>query len=154
MDCLPLQHADLHPGNIMLAAIEKGQCKETGHDMDLLVFKDGPNSKALEKKRSEASLRICLVDAGMVAQLSEDESSIFIGLLASLGQGDGRLAAKFALRFSRENNMSQEEQQAFAQEMEELFAEKCRGYGTNVDVGEVLREVLGLIRKHRVRIGT
>jgi len=34
----------------------------------------------------------------------------------------------------------------------ELFEERCRGYGTNVDVGYVLRGVLGLIRRHQVRI--
>jgi predicted unusual protein kinase regulating ubiquinone biosynthesis (AarF/ABC1/UbiB family) len=33
-----------------------------------------------------------------------------------------------------------------------LFTERCQGYGTNVDVGYVLRGVLNLIRKHRVRI--
>ena len=49
--------------------------------------------------------------------------------------------------------MGAEEQEAFAQEMAQLFAEKCKGYGTNVDVGAVLRGVLGLIRKHKVRIG-
>ena len=38
-------------------------------------------------------LGICLVDAGMVAQLTDDESSTFIGLLSSLGEGDGARAA-------------------------------------------------------------
>ena len=36
--------------------------------------------------------------------------------------------------------------------MIDLFDERCRGYGTNVDVGDVLRGVLGLIRIHHVRI--
>jgi len=33
-----------------------------------------------------------------------------------------------------------------------LFDEKCRGYHTNVDVGEVLRGVLNLVRIHHIRI--
>jgi predicted unusual protein kinase regulating ubiquinone biosynthesis (AarF/ABC1/UbiB family) len=36
--------------------------------------------------------------------------------------------------------------------MVKMFAERCRGYGTDVDVGHVLRGVLGLIRIHKVRI--
>ena len=144
-----LMHADLHPGNIMLAACEKGHCHEIGHDMDLLVV-DGSNE--LRKEPKQTNLRICLVDAGMVAQLKEHESSTFIGLLASLGQGDGRLAAKFALRFSQKNDLSLEEQEEFSREMDVLFQKMCKGYGTNVDVGEVLRGILGLIRDHKVRI--
>ena len=48
--------------------------------------------------------------------------------------------------------MSAENRDAFARDMVELFGERCRGYGTNVDVGHVLRGVLGLVRTHRVRI--
>jgi hypothetical protein len=48
--------------------------------------------------------------------------------------------------------MSAEHRAAFARDMVDLFEERCRGYGTNVDVGHVLRGVLGLVRKHRVRI--
>jgi predicted unusual protein kinase regulating ubiquinone biosynthesis (AarF/ABC1/UbiB family) len=139
----------------MLAAVGKGQCEETGHDMDLLVVKPTDNKeeqKEVDKIRAETTLRVCLVDAGMVAQLTEEESSLFVGMLCSLGQGDGRLAAKFALKFSAENHLSPEQEEAFAQDMDALFKEKCNGYGTNVDVGEVLRGVLGLIRTHRVRI--
>jgi aarF domain-containing kinase len=47
--------------------------------------------------------------------------------------------------------MSDDERLSFASDMVELFQERCRGYGTSVDVGHVLRGVLGLVRKHRVR---
>jgi predicted unusual protein kinase regulating ubiquinone biosynthesis (AarF/ABC1/UbiB family) len=97
-------------------------------------------------------LGICLVDAGMVAQLTKEESTNFIGLLCSMGEGNGRLAAEFALRFSVETELSQNERQAFVDDMEHVFKERCGGYGANVDVGHVLRGVLGLIRKHQVRI--
>jgi len=117
-----LMHADLHPGNIMLDFPRKNH------------------------------LTISLVDAGMVAQLTDSESSTFIGLLSSLGEGNGRDAAHFALQFSVDSNMSDKAKEAFSQDMEDLFDERCRGYGTNVNVGHVLRGVLNLIRKHRVRI--
>ena len=66
-------------GNIMLAAVGKGQCPDKAHDMDLLVVKNTMESSALDKERADTTLRICLVDAGMVAQLTDDESTNFIG---------------------------------------------------------------------------
>ena len=135
-------HADLHAGNIML---------------DLTDELDVSRLSSIEALPSASSqggrrLAITLVDAGMVAQLSEDESTNFIGLLCCLGDGNGRVAAQCALRFSKESQLTEEEQLAFADDMDELFKLTCRGYGTNVSAGEVLRGVLGLIRKHKVRI--
>ncbi|KAI2500225.1 kinase [Fragilaria crotonensis] len=136
-------HADLHAGNIML---------------DLTNEVNEPRLSSTEALPTASSpgghrrLAITLVDAGMVAQLSEDESTNFIGLLCCLGDGNGRVAAQCALRFSKESQLTEEEQLAFADDMDELFKLTCRGYGTNVSAGEVLRGVLGLIRKHKVRI--
>jgi aarF domain-containing kinase len=151
-----MQHADLHPGNIMLAAMAKnaGHFDTSGHDMDVLVPKEHPKyNPELEKKQEEACYRVTLVDAGMVAQLTEEESSTFIGFFSAMGEGDGKLAAKFALGFSKENqSLSSDEREAFVKDMADLFDKQCRGYGTDVEVGEVLRGILSLIRKHRVRI--
>jgi aarF domain-containing kinase len=145
-----LMHADLHPGNIML---------------DLMHGKTPPNTSGETSSSSTALVPVgidykvkgnpfvCLVDAGMVAQLTDEESENFIGLMCSLGDGDGKFAAQCALRFSKDTDLSEEEQQAFIDDVCLVFAECCRGYGTDVDVGNVLQEILGLIRKHRVRIG-
>jgi len=105
-----------------------------------------------KQRRGGISYGITLVDAGMVAQLTDEEASTFIGLLASLGEGDGFAAAHFTLQFSIENNLTEEEKQNFTKDMCQLFADKCQGYGTNVDVGDVLRGILELVRLHRVRI--
>jgi predicted unusual protein kinase regulating ubiquinone biosynthesis (AarF/ABC1/UbiB family) len=43
---------------------------------------------------------------------------------------------------------------AFKEDMSKLFKMISRGYGTNVDIGEVLRGILTLIRKHRITIDT
>ena len=104
------------------------------------VLNSGQEGEDHKIHLGEPKYGITLVDAGMVAQLTDEESSTFIGLLTALGEGDGRAAAEFTLRFSIENHMDKEENEAFAAEMSELFAEKCRGYGTNVDCGEVLRK--------------
>ena len=97
------------------------------------------------RRPSKNGMMVTLVDAGMVAQLTDEEGSVFIGLLSCLGSGNGREAAHFALLFSHENHhgISPADQQAFTDDMQLLFQHTCRGYGTNVDVGEVLRGVLG-----------
>jgi hypothetical protein len=81
----------------------------------------------------------------MVAQLSQEESNNFVGLPCSLGEGNGRVAAQCALRFSKDSQFTMEEESAFASAMEELFKVECRRYGTSVDVREILRGILGQI---------
>jgi len=95
-----------------------------------------------------SQFKLTLVDAGMVAQLNEAESMNFIGLLSALGASDADKAAEAVLSFGGEATTNEE----FVADMRELFKEKCRGYGHNVDVGEVLRGVLNLVRKHQIRI--
>eukprot|EP00934_Nitzschia_sp_Nitz4_P004852 Nitzschia sp. Nitz4//scaffold33_size148984//16272//18304//NITZ4_002911-RA/size148984-snap-gene-0.16-mRNA-1//-1//CDS//3329548376//4842//frame0 len=125
-------HADLHPGNILLHGFDGQQ-----HD---------------KHDKVPDNLHITLVDAGMVAQLSDEESTSFIGLLTSLGEGDGVAAANFLLRFSSANELTLEAKEAFQNDMVSLFQLQCRGYGANVDVSSVLRGMLRLIRKHRIQI--
>ena len=119
-----LMHADLHPGNILL---------------------DAPSRK---------SRRIVLLDVGMVARLTTAEAEAFIGLLHAVGAGSGRAAAKAVLRFSNKQEVcvGKEKTKAFADDMHELFLERCKGYGTGVQFGEVLRGVLNLVRRHRVAL--
>jgi len=145
-----LMHADLHPGNLLIdthATFHRRPSKKSSR-----TLRSGGNGPAVSNQLPE-NFRICLVDAGMVATLTDTEAINFIGLLSSLGEGDGASAAQFALRFSRNgNDMTAEQKEAFTCDMVVLFEEKCRGYGHQVDVGYVLRGVLGLVRKYRVRI--
>jgi hypothetical protein len=142
-------------------------------------LKKGVRKQTKRHGEVEMKAHISLVDAGMVAQLNEEESVNFIGLFAALGEGDGAAAAAAILRFSPPEDKQEQvgisssqhkkdcppcdrglytgplgtaERRAFTVDMVTLFEEKCRGYGTNVDVGGVLRGLLGVIRKHRVRI--
>ena len=149
-----LMHADLHPGNIMVLAELFDKCDAIS---SMLHSEDPTPQHAMKMARAELAYgfygHITLVDAGMVAQLAEQDSANFIGLMSSLGAGDGRTAAESVLKFSNEvGYLTKEEEAAFTQEMISFFEERCRGYGTNTDVGEVLRGVLGIIKNHRVRI--
>jgi len=100
-----------------------------------------------------AGPRLVLLDVGMVARLTPAESGAFIGLLHAFGAGDGRRAARVVLRFAEEQTCeTTEARRAFEDDMHALFLERCRGFGTAVEFGPVLRGVLSLCRTHRVAL--
>jgi aarF domain-containing kinase len=117
-----LMHADLHPGNI-LVNINSNQQPES----------------------------IVLVDAGMVAELKLIERQNFIGLLEAMGEGKGDEAARYVIGFSQ-NNLNHKNKGKFIREMKILFAETCKGYDTNVSLGNVLRGILTLVRQNQITI--
>ena len=86
---------------------------------------------------------------------SRSESDRFVGLIEAIGAADHKAAAKNLRAFdpASEKNLSQEQVQRSTMKSKQLFREKCRGYGTGVDFGDVVRGLLELVRKHRVRIG-
>jgi aarF domain-containing kinase len=147
-----LMHADMHPGNIFLQLIPKKSVDDSLKDID----------KYWMFNKQYMNYEIGLVDAGMVAILTESEKRNFIGLLEAMGEGDGFEAADCVLEFSlanRQQKMQSDDEynkrnNAFKVDMSKLFKMISRGYGTNVDIGEVLRGILTLIRKHRITIDT
>jgi len=64
--------------------------------------------------------RIVLVDAGMVARLTDDERENFIGLLEALGQGDGVRAAEHVLSFSTTQTCTGNAGELFKQDMSDV----------------------------------
>lgn len=179
-----LMHADLHPGNIMLDCQIIGE--KYGDMSPLSSLGDVPVGGAssncetvaklarrVESPRKDVSKaakapggfygQVTLVDAGMVAQLDDDESANFIGLISALGEGDGRAAAEALMNFNNDNKLEEndpnlkvltgEEREAFVQDIIILFKERCQGYGTNVEFGDVLRGILGIVKKHKIQMG-
>mmetsp|Transcript_16476 Transcript_16476/g.56311 ORF Transcript_16476/g.56311 Transcript_16476/m.56311 type:complete len:183 (-) Transcript_16476:28-576(-) len=77
----------------------------------------------------------------------------FIGLLESIGAADARTAARCIRAFSPSNAvMTRAERNAFDKGVKSLFDERCRGYDTGVEFGNVVRGILQLVRAHQVRI--
>ncbi len=164
-----LMHADLHPGNILLDCQVFGE--QYGDTSPLVNVPVGgaetamiksPKGRGRRRKEMGTSKidnkflgQVTLVDAGMVAQLDDDESTNFIGLICALGEGDGRAAAKSILNFksNSESTLGPKEREAFMNDIEVLFQERCRGYGTGVDFGNVLRGILGIVKDHKVQLG-
>ena len=132
-----VMHADLHPGNLLY----------DGEPVASISILWGLNIRA--------SRAISVVDAGMVAPLTTRESDRFVGLIESIGAADAKNAAKCLRAFDPSNDrlLSKTQKAAFDADVAALFDEKCRGYGTGVDFGDVVRGLLELLRKHGVRIG-
>jgi len=126
-------HADLHPGNLLY---------------------DGPSRKRAHAPPGKKKRSVALVDAGMAARIDDVESAAFVGLIGALGAADATAAAACLLRFSPSNDaaLNPRARAAFAADVADLFAQRCRGYGTGVDFGDVVRGLLELLRKHKVRI--
>ena len=102
----------------------------------------------------EVRTEITMVDLGLVAVLSSEEQRNFIGFLQALGNGDGRTAARCVLAWSDNQGCTGAEcTSGFEEQMGLLFAEICRGYGTGIHLGDVLRSTLDLVRRFQVTIG-
>uniref|UniRef100_A0A7S2MDA7 Uncharacterized protein n=1 Tax=Alexandrium andersonii TaxID=327968 RepID=A0A7S2MDA7_9DINO len=86
----------------------------------------------------------------MAASLTVPERQNFIGLLQAIGDGNGRLIADRILSFSA--RQSCRDTAAFVREVVELSAEHCRGYGTGLDIGTVVRGVMQLMHRHGVNM--
>jgi aarF domain-containing kinase len=135
-----LMHADLHPGNILVQPFNSTDSAFSGNS-----FLD-----------RFSGARLTLVDAGMVAALTECEQRTFVGFLAALGAGRADEAASCVLHFSSAGaeHRTRDQIERFKSDMKTLFARVCRGYGTGTDLGNVLRGILKLMRIHQVPVDT
>jgi predicted unusual protein kinase regulating ubiquinone biosynthesis (AarF/ABC1/UbiB family) len=101
---------------------------------------------------AELSTRIVLVDAGMVARLVPEEQRNFIGRIEAMGEGRGEEAADHVMRFTAAPTYDAHTRANFRRGMKELFANECRGYGHNVNIGRALRGILNLVRLNKITI--
>lgn len=157
--------------------------REVGGQLPSPLCTLGVDSNILLHSEDKGEPRLVLVDAGMVARLTDEERETFIGLLEALGEGDGARAAQHVLAFSKTQTCQGEDQENFTKAMvqvgsmdregghscltmpldrlgppslcclvSQIFKEKCRGYGTNVSIGDVLRDVLRIVREYGLRV--
>lgn len=115
-------HADLHPGN--------------------LLFR--------RQAEQPTKFQIVVLDAGMVARLTEQERRNFIGLLQGIGDGNGQAVAERLLSFSDADGVR--DSNAFISDVKALCREKAKGYGTGLDIGKVTQGLLQIMYQHSVSI--
>uniref|UniRef100_A0A7S4KXT0 Protein kinase domain-containing protein n=1 Tax=Guillardia theta TaxID=55529 RepID=A0A7S4KXT0_GUITH len=117
---------------------------------DNFIHADMHPGNIILKEKSGEPPTLVLIDAGMVDVMTSSEQDNFIGLFKAMGAGDGLRAATHLLNFAHEQPYADVE--GFRIYMDSLFKKKCRGFGTNVDLGDVLQGVLEGLRRHKVRV--
>jgi len=155
---LPVTRYTLAGGRALLTAAQRHLIVRRGLEiylkmllLDNLMHADMHPGNILFDARHN---RIQMVDLGLVATLTADERRNFIGFLQALGNGDGRAAARCVLGWSANQACADDAcVGGFEDGMGRMFDQICRGYGTGIHLGNVLRGTLDLVRRYRVTIG-
>ncbi|KAI5965640.1 uncharacterized protein KGF55_001002 [Candida pseudojiufengensis] len=163
-------HADLHPGNMMVRfyknelyrhekeykIIKASNDKETNKITDELLKMKNPTEwceKLAQLYEDGYHAEICFLDVGLVTELNHNDRVNFIDLFKALSEFDGYKAGELMVERSRtpETAINKE---IFALKVEKLVDRmKDRTFTLgNVSIGDLLDQVLGMVRNHHVRM--
>lgn len=164
-------HADLHPGN-MLVRFYKNELYK--HEKEYKIVK--ASNEAETNKITEELLalgndnaawcarleelydsgfhaEICFLDVGLITELNQTDRFNFIDLFKALSEFDGYKAGELMVERSRtpETAINKE---IFALKVEKLVDQMKQRTFTlgNISIGDLLDQVLGMVRKHHVRM--
>ncbi|PYI12093.1 ubiquinone biosynthesis protein [Aspergillus sclerotiicarbonarius CBS 121057] len=169
-------HADLHPGNIMvrfyrpseldlsLGSKSRASDAPTAAEVDVtesVLARLRPHAndrrdwkKALDNLNAEGYRpQLIFIDTGLVTQLNELNRHNFIDLFRAIAEFDGFRAGELMVERCRQPD-AVIDPYYFALGMEHLVLNvKSRTFALgSVKIGDVLSEVLSLVRKHHVRL--
>ncbi|KAL2832386.1 hypothetical protein BDW59DRAFT_169304 [Aspergillus cavernicola] len=169
-------HADLHPGNIMVRFYQPSELDlslrkhsraseaPTATEVDvaesvlarLRPHTDDPDEwgKALNQLNAEGYRpQLIFIDTGLVTQLNDDNRANFLDLFRAVAEFDGHRAGELMV-----NRCRQPEEvidaDIFALRMQHLvLGVKSRTFALgSIKIGDVLSEVLSMVRHHHVRL--
>ncbi|KAL5044443.1 hypothetical protein BDW71DRAFT_185981 [Aspergillus fruticulosus] len=169
-------HADLHPGNIMvrfyqpseldLSLRKKGRADEapTIKEADvadavlarLRPHADDPQEweKALNELNAEGYRpQLIFIDTGLVTQLNDTNRANFLALFRAVAEFDGHRAGELMVERCRQPE-EVIDPDIFALRMQHLvLSVKSRTFALgNIKIGDILSEVLSMVRRHHVRL--
>ncbi|RAK98021.1 ABC1 kinase family protein [Aspergillus ibericus CBS 121593] len=169
-------HADLHPGNIMvrfyrpseldlsLGSKSRASDAPTAAEVDVtesVLARLRPHAsdrrdwkKALDNLNAEGYRpQLIFIDTGLVTQLNDLNRRNFIDLFRAIAEFDGFRAGELMVERCRQPD-AVIDPYYFALGMEHLVLNvKSRTFALgSVKIGDVLSEVLSLVRKHHVRL--
>jgi len=167
-------HADLHPGNIMvrfykpeqldLAFGRRKQSDKPEHSTDVteqVLQKLRPHRH--KPKEWMATLdqidkdgyrpQLIFIDTGLVTQLNDTNRKNFLDLFKAIAEFDGYRAGHLMVERCRQPDAVIDEE-VFALRMQHLvLGVKSRTFALgNIRIGDVLNEVLSMVRSHHVRM--
>eukprot|EP00850_Spirogloea_muscicola_P005158 SM000023S07614 [mRNA] locus=s23:525214:530379:+ [translate_table: standard] len=128
-------HTDLHPGNILARMIGADTAAACGAEAG-----------------RQGKLQLVLLDFGLAEELSPRVRHHFLSFISMIGLGDGRAAARHLLAFSWPQRQQCPSPKELADDMDNLFIRNCNLAVSQIDLKHILKQVLGLCRKHEVTI--
>lgn len=164
-------HADLHPGNMMIRfyknelykhskeykIVKSSNEQETNKITDELLALGNDShawcNRLAELYREGYHAEICFLDAGLITELNHEDRVNFIDLFKALSEFDGYKAGELMVERSRTPETAIDKE-VFALKVEKLvdrMKERTFTLG-NVSIGDLLDQVLGMVRKHHVRM--
>jgi aarF domain-containing kinase len=167
-------HADLHPGNIMvrfykperlsLAFGRHKQSNDPHHSVDvteqvlekLRPHRHHPDAwrKALEDiDREGYRPQLIFIDTGLVTALNDTNRTNFLDLFKAIAEFDGYRAGHLMVERCRQPD-AVIDPEIFALKMQHLvLGVKSKTFALgNIKIGDVLNNVLGMVRAHHVRM--
>lgn len=97
--------------------------------------------------------RICVVDVGLVATLSQKDRENFLEVFASFLTGDGKKGAElFIDRSPGSHTIDPQDRENFIAETEALLASALKTNLTEIPMGETLYTMLDIARKYHVKL--
>ncbi|XP_029697305.1 uncharacterized aarF domain-containing protein kinase 2 [Takifugu rubripes] len=148
-------HGDLHPGNILIQTLGKPQ--DSGDSVDVsargkTTLTDLWDTVVVSVRPDSCPLQLVLLDAGIVAQLSEHDLANLKAVFIAVVQCQGERVAELLLHHARAHECQDIPQ--FKKEMAELVDHALRNTVSlgKIQVGDLLSRVFGLVIKHKVKL--
>ena len=169
-------HADLHPGNIMVRFYKPAQLdlpyirkQDASHPTDpdeideteavlARLRPHAPNKIEWEKALAEIDSegyrpQLIFIDTGLVTELNATNRKNFLDLFRAVAEFDGYKAGHLMVERCRQPD-AVIDREVFALKMQHLvIGVKGRTFALgNIKIGDVLSEVLDMVRSHHVRM--
>ncbi|KAJ9621188.1 hypothetical protein H2203_007239 [Taxawa tesnikishii (nom. ined.)] len=171
-------HADLHPGNIMVRFYQPVRM-DVGGSLPTFHYREKPDPKSSkdvtddvlqrlqpcrhDKKRWLATLeeidqqgyrpQLIFIDTGLVTELNNTNRRNFLDLFKAIAEFDGYRAGNLMTERCRQPS-AVIDKDVFALRMQHLvLGVKSRTFALgNIKIGDILNEVLSMVRQHHVRM--
>lgn len=169
-------HADLHPGNIMVRFYQSAQPEwplKRSHEKPhpnqqqdvteqvlerLRPYRHKKNTRAWEAELAQIEAegfrpQLIFIDTGLVTELNAINRTNFLDLFRAVAEFDGYKAGHLMCERCRQPDAVLDKE-VFALKMQHLvLSVKSRTLALgNVKIGDILQQVLGMVRNHHVRL--
>ncbi|XP_047451344.1 uncharacterized aarF domain-containing protein kinase 2 [Mugil cephalus] len=146
-------HGDLHPGNILVQCRGPLPSEEAGiMDQGKTTLTDLWDTVVVSVRPEPCPLQLVLLDAGIVAHLSDHDLANFKAVFTAVVLRQGERVAELILNHARANDCQDVPQ--FKKEMAELVDHALSNTLSlgKIQVADLLSRVFGLLIKHKVKL--